>query len=660
VAPGDGAIIGICLYHAEKQYECTYGDLPDFNRFLTYGAAMLGYRMLYTVPSQGSGPCDVITLAMEQLHAWLRDKGYEADALDAGKTVSLASDVEGLLLERKEQDGSVATRTRIIEDTVRGRWTSELTVHMPGSRGRDPSVWLDIDDPSSTEDTGLPQQWTGTPRLARRLLGVMPAWDGSAQLTDRPIAVVGSDAEALVDVVCDPDRRGLVFIAGSEAGMPLPPWIDLVAQLLKDTIGLAAAYVLDSTATETLARALGESHAILPGTVRTFLPGADPASELDARRHRVLTTDRIIRGDGARVARLLGWKAREATLENPLPNAATRLAHAFENQLNTMLTDRLIIAEPPTSPGVQEHDDLAELADADHAALAQADETGIAEQASRYLALRDLTIASLGLDDLSASSLSEIARLAQLGRQAAINQAAVSDRLKDLQGRLANAEEARQDFAKRLEDEQLEHAETAQLGYETDRRRHYLERLLSKSDQAAAAWAPAPADAGPVRPESFDDLLAVIPKLDSIQFTGDPNITADLDEYDPLGTWAGKAWDALAALSDYAKASREGRCERDVDGYLRNPPGGCRTFPANRHARDESQDVQNNPRFRSARIFPVPTQADPSGRAFMASHFKIAQSGMISPRLHYIDDTAKTGMLYVGYIGRHLPTKQTN
>jgi hypothetical protein len=44
----------------------------------------------------------------------------------------------------------------------------------------------------------------------------------------------------------------------------------------------------------------------------------------------------------------------------------------------------------------------------------------------------------------------------------------------------------------------------------------------------------------------------------------------------------------------------------------------------------------------------------------MASHFKIAQSGMISPRLHYIDDTAKTGKVYVGYIGRHLPTKQTN
>ena len=46
------------------------------------------------------------------------------------------------------------------------------------------------------------------------------------------------------------------------------------------------------------------------------------------------------------MAGLLGWKARESTLESPLPNAAVRLGRAFENQLNSILTDRLIVAEP--------------------------------------------------------------------------------------------------------------------------------------------------------------------------------------------------------------------------------------------------------------------------------------------------------------------------
>ena len=44
----------------------------------------------------------------------------------------------------------------------------------------------------------------------------------------------------------------------------------------------------------------------------------------------------------------------------------------------------------------------------------------------------------------------------------------------------------------------------------------------------------------------------------------------------------------------------------------------------------------------------------------MGAHFKITQYRMISPRLHYLDHTAHTGLVYVGYIGRHLPTQQTN
>jgi small ligand-binding sensory domain FIST len=46
----------------------------------------------------------------------------------------------------------------------------------------------------------------------------------------------------------------------------------------------------------------------------------------------------------------------------------------------------------------------------------------------------------------------------------------------------------------------------------------------------------------------------------------------------------------------------------------------------------------------------------PSERVFMGAHFKIAQSARVSPRVHYLDATATTGCIYVGYIGPHLPT----
>ena len=621
---------------------------------------MLGYRMFFSVPEHQVS--DVTALAREQLHAWLRDKRYAADSLLPDRTVPLAENVDGLLLERREQDGSVATRARIVENMATGRWTTELTIHVPGSPAKNPWILLDIDHIENAADSPAPTKWVATPRLAKRLLGVMPALDGSAVLADKPRLVSGNDVEALVDVVCDPDRRGLIFVAGSDSGMPIQPWADLVAGLLKDTIGLAAAYILDPDATASLSEALGDSHAIRPGTVRTFLPGADPASELDALRHRVLTTQRIIRGDGTRVARLLGWKARETTLEHPLPKSAIRTSRAFEHQLDSILVDRLTVAEPAVAvtgengTALDHPDDLRESA-YNHA-LAAPDE--VAAQASQYLALRDLSLTVLGTEDVSEAALDEITRLAQLGRQASETQAAVSQRLEDLQFRLAGAEEARQEVARRLEDEQLEHAQTAQSESDASDLVRHLRKLLIQAGGADHAWSPVPEVSRLARPQSFDDLLEMLSELSDVIFTGNAEITSGLDEGDPMGRWAGKAWDALMALSDYAKASREGKCDRDVDGYLRHTPDGFRTFPANRHARDESADVQNNPRFRSARIFPVPVEVDSAGCAFMGAHFKLAQSGMLSPRLHYLDRTANSDSVYVGYIGPHLPTKQTN
>jgi hypothetical protein len=59
-------------------------------------------------------------------------------------------------------------------------------------------------------------------------------------------------------------------------------------------------------------------------------------------------------------------------------------------------------------------------------------------------------------------------------------------------------------------------------------------------------------------------------------------------------------------------------------------------------------------------VLPVPVEVAACGSIFMGAHFRIARSGMISPRMHYYDDTARTSKVYVGYLGKHLPTKQTN
>ena len=62
----------------------------------------------------------------------------------------------------------------------------------------------------------------------------------------------------------------------------------------------------------------------------------------------------------------------------------------------------------------------------------------------------------------------------------------------------------------------------------------------------------------------------------------------------------------------------------------------------------------------SSRMLSVPTEVCADGNVFMGSHFRIAMKGLLSPRMHYHDDAINTGKVYVGYIGKHLPNKQTN
>lgn len=128
-------------------------------------------------------------------------------------------------------------------------------------------------------------------------------------------------------------------------------------------------------------------------------------------------------------------------------------------------------------------------------------------------------------------------------------------------------------------------------------------------------------------------------------FTGDDGITLDLDKHGNSRSWAGKTWDALLALDDYARISVTEGFAGDVTAYLADTPAACRTFSGNRHASTESGDVQRNPQLRAPRELPVPAEIDSSERTFMGAHFKISQSATISPRMHYLDATADAGDL---------------
>jgi hypothetical protein len=77
-------------------------------------------------------------------------------------------------------------------------------------------------------------------------------------------------------------------------------------------------------------------------------------------------------------------------------------------------------------------------------------------------------------------------------------------------------------------------------------------------------------------------------------------------------------------------------------------------------AAGESDTVLNNARMREARMFPVPASVSRDEIALFTAHTRIASFAMISPRMYFLDHTAANGVVYVGYIGRHLENAGSN
>ncbi|PWW23478.1 hypothetical protein JD79_02652 [Geodermatophilus normandii] len=119
--------------------------------------------------------------------------------------------------------------------------------------------------------------------------------------------------------------------------------------------------------------------------------------------------------------------------------------------------------------------------------------------------------------------------------------------------------------------------------------------------------------------------------------------------------WAGKAWAALQALNDYAAQKSAGKHNLNFYRFCADPPPGSLTINPSWVAIGESDSTRNDPTTRSARMFPVPTAVNSSGTAFMEAHIKVQRRGGLAPRIHYVDDSQQSGMVYVGYFGRHLP-----
>ncbi|MFM9441632.1 hypothetical protein [Streptomyces acidiscabies] len=222
-------------------------------------------------------------------------------------------------------------------------------------------------------------------------------------------------------------------------------------------------------------------------------------------------------------------------------------------------------------------------------------------------------------------------------REAAEREEARDEEVRELRRRLQQAEE--REFEQLVENERLYEALQG-----ANSKVRFLQRQLDNSAQPTALAPPRP------RPATFAELLDRLPEFPHLRFTGNPKRTKDLDAH-TITNWVSVAWDALEALDEYA-AHGTGV---DFRQWCDSLPETCQhPFPAGKVTMRESETVAHHHEWRRQRTFPVP-----GGRLFMQSHLRIGSGNTVSPRLYFHDDTANSGLVYVGYLGAHLDNTHT-
>lgn len=625
---------------------------------------MLGYRSIFRVNSVVSGR-DLHNEALAQVHSWLRSgpRRLDADAMQEGITY-FPNDVRTLLLRREAQDGTTTTRFRLSEAKTDGLWITNLQVRT-GPREPD-SVLVEVTDPRPLDDGDEFSKWTGVPGLARLILGSVNAVDGNMPLLGEPRLLRIDDLdEVYYPVLLDPERRSIAITAGTEYGTNIDEWRKHVDRLTRDTTGQASVFILDPELTQAVT-ALMPDHAPPIGGLRVLFPDTDPAVSARLQGNIAIWPRRIEDRGDHRVARHLGWLARHHQARNPLPPGilrAMRVMDDFErNQFISTWTSERPTLPTRVAPEVKaRQDNVIEtlLRDSDKQDF-EVHQASAAEHLpadiSRVLAnLRSAVEEHVGDGFTLEQGLEFIVELVREYEGIETKLKAAVAYGNDATAQVTHLRDEL-DYAMLLSEElQQDLSELEQRLGDADDRNRYLQRKLAESDPIAA-FSPTPQEDITQLPTDFDELLDLIPRLPNVTFVGDTEVVRALNDLTGRSNTASKAFRVLLCLNDYAQRKLDGTLTGGVVAHLESSTSAY-GWSKNRHAEHESQDVKNQ--FRSQRTFAIPDLPD-LGPVYMEAHFKISNEGTVAPRVHYFDATHFNGRVYVGYIGRHLRTKQTN
>lgn len=375
-------------------------------------------------------------------------------------------------------------RARLVEhNTVTGTWTTELLAH--DAQGQDD--WLRVYVESQEG------RFVDVPWLARHLIETLHLGDSTIEFGVTPRIFHEGMFDELIELLCDEERHGLVFVAACDDGAPsFDRFLDDLKTWTKEVHGLGEVIALTPDGQARLQHEIGE-HSVQPGFIRTYYPAVDPASSVDSRRHRFITAERLRSVEPRAVANLLGRAARLHVAKRPTPPDVVRLRRTFQR-----LENRSILAALEADSTV-----VPEAAPPEPLRVAQDD---AAEQVK-------LTQSILRLPEITAATLNRIASI--VANRTAERDAFLraQSQITSLQQRLEKVEDDFRAAELILDEGHLERAELQEYLEAQAAEVNWLRDRLSESGDHQAAYAKVPDEWQFEYPPSFAVMRLFVPAV---------------------------------------------------------------------------------------------------------------------------------------------------
>ena len=234
-------------------------------------------------------------------------------------------------------------------------------------------------------------------------------------------------------------------------------------------------------------------------------------------------------------------------------------------------------------------------------------------------------------------------------------------------GNPAHLQALRRSLAHRDEDLAAAHDTIATLADELDAVREALHSRAAASRHSTPPAADTAGQAGPADPVGRDrfDSWQVLVEAAHAELSGlwlAPDLLDHAGLLPARRDWLSSSWNALCALSDYARARaaahpgmRSGGV-RHFRAYLDSADVEGRRISGTQLIPSESKRVLEDPRLRRHRERPGPDAV--GGTLLYTSHIRIGQTAP-APRLYFHEPLAD-GPVCIGYLGRHLPNTLTS